>query len=165
MAVGDAHVFPGFLTPVLTQISFQATNYFSHMFLKEVSGENMPERNFASTESQTHSHQVMIPTEPTRQGQEVLLWSSSQIKLSFHVLTLSQTTNFRLFQTERVCRQQFQIWWKLNKVLQMGSNFCFSHSVFKGLVLQTCKNKGLFGKGLSFLVNIYIGCVTIFTGH
>ena len=24
-------------------------------------------------------------------------------------LTLSQTTNFRLFQTERICRRQFQI--------------------------------------------------------
>ena len=31
-------------------------------------------------------------------------------------LTLSKTTNFRLFQTERVCRQQFQIWWKWHKV-------------------------------------------------
>ena len=30
--------------------------------------------------------------------------------LSFRLLlTLSQTTNFRLFQTERVCRRQFQI--------------------------------------------------------
>ena len=28
------------------------------------------------------------------------------------------------------------------------SNFSFSHSVFKGLVLQTCKNHGLFRKGL-----------------
>ena len=27
--------------------------------------------------------------------------------------------------------------------------FSFSHSVFKRLVLQTCKNKGLFGKGLT----------------
>ena len=27
----------------------------------------------------------------------------------FTSLTLSQTTNFRLFQTERVCRRQFQI--------------------------------------------------------
>ena len=26
-----------------------------------------------------------------------------------HSLTLSQTTNFRLFQTERVCRRQFQV--------------------------------------------------------
>ena len=31
MAVGDARVFPGFLTPVLIQISFQIHDYFSHM--------------------------------------------------------------------------------------------------------------------------------------
>ena len=31
MAVGDAHVFPGFFTPVLTQISFQSNRiFFSH---------------------------------------------------------------------------------------------------------------------------------------
>ena len=30
----------------------------------------------------------------------------------------------------------------------MTSNFSFSHSVFKRLVLQTRKNQGLFGKGL-----------------
>ena len=31
MAVGDAHVFPGFLTPVLTQLSFQSHRLlFSH---------------------------------------------------------------------------------------------------------------------------------------
>ena len=30
------------------------------------------------------------------------------------------------------------------------SNFSFSHSVFKRLVLQTCANQGLFGKGLIF---------------
>ena len=31
MAVGDAHVFPGFLTPVLTQLSFQNHRLlFSH---------------------------------------------------------------------------------------------------------------------------------------
>ena len=28
------------------------------------------------------------------------------------------------------------------------SNFSFLHSVFKRLTLQTCKNQGLFGKGL-----------------
>ena len=32
--------------------------------------------------------------------------------------------------------------------LLVASNFSFSHSVFKKYVLQTCKNKGLFGKGL-----------------
>ena len=31
------------------------------------------------------------------------------------------------------------------------SNFSFSHSVFKRLVLHTCKNQGLFGKGLKHL--------------
>ena len=34
MAVGDAHVFPGFLTPELTLLSSQATDYFSHMLLQ-----------------------------------------------------------------------------------------------------------------------------------
>ena len=29
------------------------------------------------------------------------------------------------------------------------SNFSFSHSVFKRLILQTRKNQGLFGKGLT----------------
>ena len=32
----------------------------------------------------------------------------------------SQTTNFKLFQTERVCRRQFKISSKWQKVLQMG---------------------------------------------
>ena len=32
--------------------------------------------------------------------------------------------------------------------LLVTSNFSFSHSVFKRLVLQTHKNQGLFGKGL-----------------
>ena len=39
-------------------------------------------------------------------------------------LTHYQTTNFRLFQTERVCRRQFQIWRKWQKVIQMGRKHC-----------------------------------------
>ena len=38
--------------------------------------------------------------------------------------------------------------WKKEKLLVM-SNFSFSQSVFKRLVLQTRKNLGLFGKGLN----------------
>ena len=34
------------------------------------------------------------------------------------------------------------------------SNFSFSCSVFKRFVLQTCKDKGLFGKGLSMTDNV-----------
>ena len=69
MAVGDADVFSGFLTPVLTQLSFQSHRLlFSHA-LAEVRGVNTPERKFASTLSRTHkrvpgheSH--MLTTEP-----------------------------------------------------------------------------------------------------
>ena len=38
--------------------------------------------------------------------------------------------------------------WEKEKLL-ITSNFSFSHSVFNRLVLQTRKNQGLFGKGLS----------------
>ena len=74
---------------------------------------------------------------------------------------LPLTTNFRLFQTERVCKRQFQIWWKWKKVIQMGrklcgkrrncimSNFSFSHSVFKRLVSQGRQKSSLCGKALT----------------
>ena len=39
--------------------------------------------------------------------------------------------------------------WEKEKLL-ITSNFSFSHSVFKRLVLQTLKSQGLFGKGLNF---------------
>ena len=63
MAVGDAHVFPGFLTPLLTEFFF----FQSHRLIffhasEEVRGENTPERKVASTGDRTHNHQVMSPT-------------------------------------------------------------------------------------------------------
>ena len=62
MIVGDAHVFPGFLTPVLIQLSFQSHRLlFSHASA-DVRGKNMLERKFASTRDQTHNHQVMSST-------------------------------------------------------------------------------------------------------
>ena len=74
-------------------------------------------------------------------------------------ITLPQTTNFRLFQTfaddnfkfeemkgSYSKRQKTQ--WKKEKLL-VTSNFSFSHSVFNRLLLQTRKNQGFFGEGLS----------------
>ena len=62
MEVSGAHVFPNFLTAILTQISFQSHRLlFSHASA-EVKGENTPEQMFASTGSLTHHHQVMSPT-------------------------------------------------------------------------------------------------------
>ena len=67
------------------------------------------------------------------------------------LLTLSPTTNFRLFQTERVCRQQVKFDENDRNFLQTSrkhwekqkspvrSMFFFSHSVFKRLLLQTLK--------------------------
>ena len=47
-----------------------------------------------------------------------------KVSLCGNGLTLSQTTYFRLFQTERLCRRQFQIWWKWKKVFQTGRKHC-----------------------------------------
>ena len=48
MAVNVAHMFPGFLTQELTQLSFQShQQLFSHASA-EVRGKNMPEIKFAS---------------------------------------------------------------------------------------------------------------------
>ena len=62
MAVGDAHVFPGFLRQALTQLSFQSHKLlFSHASIK-VRGKTTSERKFALTGYRTHIYQVMIPT-------------------------------------------------------------------------------------------------------
>ena len=62
MAVEDAYVFPGFLTPLPTQLFFPKPQLlFSHASA-EVRGENTPERKVASTGDQTYNHQVMSLT-------------------------------------------------------------------------------------------------------
>ena len=62
MAVVDAHVFPGFLTPVLTELSILSHRLlFSHASA-EVIGENTTERKLASTVPRTHNHHVISPT-------------------------------------------------------------------------------------------------------
>ena len=55
---------------------------------------------------------------------KVVLNPNTTNQLMCGILTLSQTTNLRPFQIERVCRQQYQIWWKWQKVLQMGRKCC-----------------------------------------
>ena len=75
-------------------------------------------------------------------------------------LTLSQTTNFGLFQTERVCRRQFQILRKWQKVIQTGRKHCGKRrncslraispfpQCFKRLVSQGRQKVSLCGNGL-----------------
>ena len=47
--------------------------------------------------------------------------------------------------------------WEKEKLLET-SNFAFSSSVYKRLVLQTRKNQGLFGKGLKQLLDSMYRC-------
>ena len=78
----------------------------------------------------------------------------------------TRLTNFRLFQTENILQttisnlmkmaersqNRSKTLWEKEKLL-VTSNFSFSHSVFKRLVLQTRKDQGLFGKGLNKTYN------------
>ena len=45
-------------------------------------------------------------------GGKNVIYSDKEKKISLIQLSLSQTINFGLFQTESFCRWQFQIWWK-----------------------------------------------------
>ena len=85
MAVGDAYVFPGFLTPVLTLLFFQSHRLlFSHASA-EVRGENTPERKVASTWDRTHNHQVMSPTRSplSHPGGSQVSWSVKHREIKF----------------------------------------------------------------------------------
>ena len=177
VASAPIHVFLEFYKPVFRTIFFPSHCLLSDITIMKTtdSKERMnpvgiavinPRKEYwRSRESNRWPPVLKSATLPTE------LWGSSVIgkkTLTFsHIsvitedvdLTLSQRTNFRHFQTERVCRRQFKIWWKW--VLQKGrktlwekekllvtSNFSFSHSVFQRLVLQTRENHGLFGNGL-----------------
>ena len=73
------------------------------------------------------------------------------------VLTLTQTTNFRLFQTQIVCRQQCYISKWVKKHCGKRRNCSMQAispipTVFsKDLFCRTHKNKDLFGKGLNLM--------------
>ena len=59
--------------------------------------------------------------------QTLSIWKSLKFVIWERVknlLTHYQTTNFRLFQTERVCRRQFQIWRKWQKAIQTDRKHC-----------------------------------------
>ena len=89
------------------------------------------------------------------------VWKFYVTHWACEVLTVSQTTKFRLFQTERVCLRTFQICRTWQKALQTCRKHCgkrkncssraispFPKVFFKRLVLQTREDQGLFGKEL-----------------
>ena len=73
------------------------------------------------------------------------------IPLFLSLLTHCQMSYFRLFQTERVCRQQFQIWQKWQKVIQTGRKHCGKRrncSLQAISPFPTVFSKGLFSRGV-----------------
>ena len=69
------------------------------------------------------------------------------------ILTHNQTTNFLLFQTERVCRRQFQIWRKWKKFIQTGRKHCGKRrncSLRAISPFPTVFSKGLFPRGIKW---------------
>ena len=72
MAVGDAHVFPGFLTLVLTQMYFQSHRLLFSYASVEGRGENTPEKKIRLnrlSNSQPPGHESdTLTTEPPGSG-------------------------------------------------------------------------------------------------
>ena len=66
------------------------------------------------------AHQKIIPHTIIILGLPIFSWMDS----SLQGLTLSQTKNYRLFQTKRVCRGQFERWRKWQKVFQKDKKHC-----------------------------------------
>ena len=92
------------------------------------------------------------------------VWCDTTLTCTGWILTLYQTSKFRPFQIQSVCRRQFSIWWKWQKVLQMVRKHCVKRrncslraispfpTVFsKDLYCRHVKIQGLFGKGLNSL--------------
>ena len=97
MAVGDTHVFPGFLTPVLTRLFFpKPPTTFLTCFCRGERGKYARKKvrlnRRLNTQPPGHKSD-MLTSEPTGRGTKFKVFAD-------HKLTLSQTTNFRLFHTE-----------------------------------------------------------------
>ena len=148
-------MFPGFLPSVQKQPFFQS----QELHASEVRGKNSLERKFAANGYRTCNLQVMRDMLTTELACGKMLGLCGR---RVYYLTHYQTTNFRLFQIEGLCRQQFQIWRKWLKVIQTGSktlwekekllvtsNFSFSRSAFKRLVSQGHQKGSLCGNGLT----------------
>ena len=83
MAVGDAHVFPGFLTPVLMQLFFPKppTNFLTCFCRGE--RRKYAERKVTSTRDRTHNYHVMSPTRSPKShlgGAQLVDWEEKILK-------------------------------------------------------------------------------------
>ena len=82
----------------------------------------MQQNAFSNSQKGTSSTWGNISLDGADEGQnwDMVMFLVTALEMVLTGLTHYQTINFRLFQTERVCRQQFQILQKMQKVIQMG---------------------------------------------
>ena len=162
MAVGEAHVFLGFVTLILTQFSFQSHRLlFSHASA-EVRVENTLE--YAPTGYPTHNHQVMSPYKvmsecPSPRVARHIILSTVEPVLFFHFwkvqLTLSQTTILDSSKLKEVADDNFKFIknsrkfskWVENNVGKGEIAHNEQYLLFPQCFQKTCtpdsKNKGL----------------------
>ena len=102
MAVGDAYVFPSFLTPVLTQLFFPKPRLlFSHASA-EVRGETTPERKVTSTRNHQDMSLTHSPFSHPDGGKDWLYWGFNTT-LTAKVISWRSVTHmcFPSFQSHR----------------------------------------------------------------
>ena len=114
MAVGDAHVFPGFLTPVLTQLFFlmPPTTFlacFHRDERRKYTGKKVCLNRGSNSQPQGHESDTLTTEQPGRgtfkldQSKNLVVRQSVE-HCSFHeILTLYQKQNFRLVQNKSTC--------------------------------------------------------------
>ena len=77
-------------------------------------------------------------------NEHIILFPNAKLKTLPNSKSL-QTTISNLMKIVESCPNRKQ---QEKEILLVTSDFSFSHIVFKRLVMQTCKNQGLLGKGL-----------------
>ena len=89
---------------------------------------------------------TLVPQPSTGNSRHIWIYEL----LPWYEITHYQTTNFRIFQTERVCRRHFQIW-KWLQVIQTVREYCGKRrncSLRAISPFPTVFSKGLFPRGV-----------------
>ena len=118
MAVNDADVFPDFPATALTQVSFQSNQVlFAHTSV-EVRGENMPERQFASTGYEIHNHQVVRLTQEKDFGKKKwhFLLFFKRFKVSDCYIKIQDSAPGELNEVYRYSNLNLKTLWKKEKM-------------------------------------------------
>ena len=153
-----------------TEYSFQPTGCFSTLPLSKQVTAVRDEWILSQWPPSILGKNIGLAGDPATSCSQAMYTTDWAMELT-RWLSLSQTTNFKLFQTERVCRRQFDVWWKWHKVRKMGRKHCGKRrncslwaispfpTVFStDFSCRHVKTPGLFGKGLKHFMGFTPTC-------